>query len=136
MGNFEEQYNDPLRGIELAIVRIYREEDALVDHQTLKAINGLIRVYTAVTRRRNPPTLKLDDLSQKVFDDVQLVCEGWLGNKPIFDETGQMAEAGDRALQLSEVIQCLKRIRRSVEMWQKEGGRRGYFEFIDGFLPE
>ncbi|GAB4274994.1 MAG: hypothetical protein Kow0080_23890 [Candidatus Promineifilaceae bacterium] len=40
------------------------------------------------------------------------------------------------ALTVSEIIACLKRIQRSIEMWQKEGGRRGYFEFINQFLPK
>lgn len=136
MGTFEEKYNDTLRSIELAIVRVYREEDNLVDFQTLTAVNGLIRVYTAKVRNRNAPVLKLDHLSQKVFNDVKLACDGWLGQAPVFDETGQMAEVKENALRVSEIIDCLKRIRKSIQMWQKEGGRTGYYEFIDQFLPD
>lgn len=136
MGTFEEKYNDTLRSIELAIVRVYREESALIDYQTLSAVNSLVRVYTAVSRRRNPPALKLDHVTQKVYDSIKLACDGWLGQAPVFDESGQMAELKEDALEVSEVIQCLKRIKRSIEMWQKQGGRRGYFEFIDKLLPD
>jgi len=39
------------------------------------------------------------------------------------------------SITLSEMVDCLKRIRRSIQMWRKEGGRRGYFDFVGGFLP-
>jgi hypothetical protein len=135
MGAFEDKYNDVLRSIELAIVRVYRESSDLVDFQTLTAVNGLLRVYTAVSRKRTPPPLKLDDLAQRVFNDIKIACDGWMGQGPIFDEAGQIAEIKEEPLQLSEIIQCLKRIRRSIEMWTKEAGRKGYFDFIDQFLP-
>lgn len=135
MGTFEEKYNDTLRSIELAIVRVYREVD-LVDFKTLTAVNNLIRWYTAVSRRRTPPSFKMDDLTQRVFDEVKLACDGWLGQTPVFDEAGQMGDVKENALQLSEIIQCLKRIRKSIEMWTKEGGRTGYYQFIDQFLPD
>lgn len=136
MGTFEEQYNDPLRSMEIAIVRHYRTNEALLDWLTLTAVNGLIRTYTAEQRRRQPPKLVLDPIAQPVYTDLKIATDGWLGRGPLIDETGQIAEAGERQLALAEIIACLKRIRRSIEMWQKEGGRRGYFEFIDAFLPE
>lgn len=135
MGAFEEKYNDTLRGMELAIVRVYRSEE-LIDFQTHTAVNNLIRYYTAVSRHRSPPSFKMDAPTQRVYDDVKLVCEGWLGNAPVFDETGQMDEVKENALQVTEIIQCLKRIRKSIEMWRKENGRVGYYEFINRFLPE
>jgi len=32
-------------------------------------------------------------------------------------------------------IACLKRVRPSVEKWQKQLGRRGYFDFVEQFFP-
>lgn len=135
MGTFEEKYNDTLRSIELAIVRVYRT-DNLVDFQTLTAVNNLIRHYTAVARRRTLPNFKMDPVTQRVFDDVKVVCEGWLGNAPVFDESGQMGEVKENAHQVSEIVLCLKRIRKSIGMWRKEGGRTGYYDFINQFLPD
>jgi hypothetical protein len=135
MGTFEDKYNDVLRSMEIALVQAYREEEEMTDWETLTAVNGLIRMYTAVEHRRQPPKLKMTALAQRSFTELKLVCDGWLGQTPIFDEAGKMQELGDDALSVAEVIACLKRIRKSVEMWQKEGGRRGYFEFVDQFLP-
>ncbi|MCA9974007.1 MAG: hypothetical protein KC425_27535 [Anaerolineales bacterium] len=136
MGQFEEQYNDTLRSMELTLVRQYREFDELTDWQTLAAVNDLIRIYTAETRRRQPPVLKQEGLTQLVHERLAETCAGWLGRAPLIDEFGGVATLDENALAVSEVIACLKRIRKSIEMWKKEGGNRGYFEFIDPFLPE
>jgi hypothetical protein len=32
-------------------------------------------------------------------------------------------------------VLCLKRIRKSIQLWRREGGRRGYFEVVGQFLP-
>lgn len=134
MSTFEERYNDPLRSMELALVQAYRTDETMTDWETVHALNALIREYTAVQRRRQPTHIPLSPLAKQSYDELKLVCAGWLGHAPVVDEAGQIADLGDQALSLQEVIDCLKRIRKSVEMWQKEGGRRGYFEFIDGFL--
>lgn len=135
MSTFEDKYNDQLRSMEMALVITYREHEEMTDWETLEAINAAIRTYTAEQRRRQTPTLALRPLTQQSYIALKLTCDGWLGRAPVFDESGQMAELGEQALSLTEILDCLKRIRRSVEMWQKEGGRRGYFNFIDQFLP-
>ncbi len=135
MGQFEEKYNDTLRSMELTLVRQYRQMENLVDWEVKTAVNNLIRHYTAEARRRQPPNLTQDALTQLVFDRLRTTCEGWLGREAIVDESGGVVTLSEHALKVDEVIACLKRIRRSIDMWQKEGGRRGYFEFIDQFLP-
>ncbi|MCA9929526.1 MAG: hypothetical protein KC419_13665 [Anaerolineales bacterium] len=137
MGEFEEKYNDQLRSMELALVRVYRADGEVVDWQVLTAVNTLIRTYTAEQRKRPAPATKMQLPVQQAYTDLQIPCEGWLGRGPLLDETGQTVQVDENnKLTISEIIACLKRIRRSIEMWQKEGGRRGYFEFIDQFLPE
>ena len=135
MGNFEDQYNDPLRSMEIALVKTYRHDETMTDWETLNALNGLLRTYTAEQRRRTAPALNLKSLAQQSFDALKLTCDGWLGRAPLVDEFGQIVELKDNTLTLTEVIDCIKRIRKSVEMWQKEGGKRGYFNFVDQFLP-
>ncbi|MCA9960695.1 MAG: hypothetical protein R3E31_09310 [Chloroflexota bacterium] len=135
MGQFEEKYNDTLRSLELTLVRQYRQFENLTDWETGTAVNNLIRTYTAVSRRRATPTIKQDALTQLIYDRLQTTCAGWLGQGPLIDEAGQVVQLDDTHLAVSEIIDCLKRIRRSIDMWNKEGGNRGYFEFIDQFLP-
>lgn len=134
MSEFETQYNDPLRSLELTLVQQYRQFKALTDWQTLSAVNDLIRVYTAEQRRRQPPQLRQDGMTQHVFDQLAHTSAGWLGREPLVDEQGTVTTLGEQALSVSELIACLKRVRKSIEMWKKEGGNRGYFEFVDRFF--
>jgi hypothetical protein len=136
MGTFEDQYNNTLLSLELTLVRPYRQREDVTDWDTLTAVKGAIRTYTAQQRRRSAPNLKLNPIPKAIYDELIETCEGWLGHKPFTDPLGETITLTDNALTVSEIIACLKRIQRSIEMWQKEGGRRGYFEFIDQFLSK
>ncbi len=136
MGQFEEQYNDTLMSIEMTLVRPYRQREDVIDWDTLTAVKAAIRTYTAEQRRRAAPNLKLKPIPQTIYNELIETCERWLGRKPFVGPSGETTTLTDNALTVSEIIACLKRIQRSIELWQKEGGRRGYFEFIDQFLPE
>ena len=39
-----------------------------------------------------------------------------------------------RPLSLDEVIACLKRIRKSVQKWNRQAGRRGYLQFVAKYV--
>ncbi|MCL4265093.1 MAG: hypothetical protein KJ069_17885 [Anaerolineae bacterium] len=105
--------------MEIALVQTYRADENMTDWETLNALNALIREYTAVQRHRQPPHISLSPLAQQSHDELKLVCEGWLGNAPVVDEAGQMTDLGDKDLSLQEIMDCLKRIRKSVEYGQK-----------------
>lgn len=38
-------------------------------------------------------------------------------------------------ISIEEMIACLKRVRKSVETWNKQGGRQGYLNYIENFIP-
>lgn len=135
MGKIEDDYMDVLHNIETALVLVYREEEEMTDWETLTAVKGLIRTYNAEERGRKAPNLRLRPLAQLAYDRVRTMCEWRLGRHNLTDESGEEVKLPMEHLTVSEILACLKRIRRSIEMWQKQGGRRGYFEFVDGFLP-
>jgi hypothetical protein len=134
MSTFEEKYEDVLMGIEMAIVPVYRDSPDMSDWEALNAINALIRAYTARVRKRDEPTVNLSPLERQVYDAVKALCEWRLGN-PDYAPPDMAEYAEVKPLTTGEIIDCLKRIRRSIQLWQKEGGRRGYYEFASGFLP-
>lgn len=41
---------------------------------------------------------------------------------------------GPDPISLDEIIVCLKRIRKSIQFWSKQGGRQGYLNYVDGFI--
>lgn len=134
MDQFEEKYQDVLHNIETGLVQVYRERNEMTDWDALAAVNGLIRSYNAEQRGRTSPNLKLDELAQEAFDKVQFMCEWRLGRMLMEDESGQAIDMAVEPKTVSEMIDCLKRVRKSIEMWQKEGGRRGYFNFVNQFI--
>jgi hypothetical protein len=32
------------------------------------------------------------------------------------------------------IVECLKRIRKSIQRWNREGGRQGYLKFVEQFV--
>jgi hypothetical protein len=133
METFEEKYMDILQNIEFALVQPYREDEAMTDFETLNAINALIRTYTAEMRRRPQPDLSLSELEQKSYALVQNMCELRLGREQL-ERNGEPIGLKMRTVTVGEIVDCLKRVRRSVQLWQKKGGHRGYYEFVSQFV--
>jgi hypothetical protein len=125
---------DVLQNIEFGIVRVYRERPELTDWDALDAIEALIRGYTAESRGRSRPNIRLSDLSQLVFDSVETMCEWRLGREQPFVEGNQPLDVKMEPRTLDEIIACLKRIRKSIKRWTKESGRQGYLSFVSEFV--
>ncbi len=137
MGTFEEEYMGVLQNLEFALAQTYRQYDEMTDWEALNGVNGLIRTYTAEQRKRKPPNLKLSVPAQAAYDNVAAMCDWRLGRSDMVTDEGEPVNLSEMMapMTVSEIIACLKRIRKSIQLWQKEGGRRGYFEFVSQFLP-
>ncbi len=132
---FEEQYQDALQNIEFALVQVYRAHPEMTDWDARDAMEALIRTYQAEARGHAMPVLKLKPLAQESYDSVKAMCEWRLGRREMLDENKHPLDLPLTPMALDEIIACLKRIQRSIEKWQKHGGRRGYFDFVQQFLP-
>lgn len=133
MTDFEDQYLDVLQNIEFAIVRVYHQDPELLDFDVERALNALISAYTAEQRGRTPPPPRLNERSQEVFDSVKAMAELRLGRDALVAEMGEELSLG-ASISEAELIACLKRIRKSVQRWTKEGGRQGYLVFVQQFI--
>ncbi|MEJ2748382.1 MAG: hypothetical protein P8183_10810 [Anaerolineae bacterium] len=98
------------------------------------AVNRLVRTYNAEQRGRTAPNIKFDELAKEAFDNVQFMCEWRLGRAHLEGEGGQVQDLEMEPKTVAEIVACLKRVRKSIEMWQKKGGRRGYFNFVNQFI--
>lgn len=116
--NFDEQYLDVLQNIEVGIIQVYRKQPDLTDYNVEKAINALMCVYQAQVTGHAAPRLRLREIEQDVFNAVKVMCDWRLG----------------KAALEPVIVACLKRIRKSVVFWSKQGGRQGYLEYIAQFL--
>lgn len=125
---FEQHYFDVLRAIEMAIYNA-DQRAALLDSNTDKVLEGLIRLYTAETRGRNAPKLRFSNDEKILADNIKAACDLHLGRDA-------QVMIGEEQKSLDEIIACLKRIRRSLGQMSKQGGKRAYLEFIRNFFSE
>lgn len=128
-----DKYLDVLHNIEFALTGMYREHAKITDWEARDAVKALIRVYQAELRGRATPTLQLNPLAQEMYDAVKAMCDWHLGRKPLMEKDGQPIVLTSPKT-VSEIVECLKFIHRSIELWQKDGGRRGYYNFIREFV--
>lgn len=63
------------------------------------------------------------------------MCEWRLGWHTLeAEQDGRAVGVTPEPLTLDEIMACLKRLRKSVDLWNKQGGRQGYLSFIDSQL--
>ena len=130
----EDEYLDVLQNIEFGIINVYQKDSSLLDYDVLDALEALTRYYRAEEGHRSPPSLRLSEKAQKVFDAVKTMCEWRLGREKFVNKSGKEEDLGPEPLTLSEIQMCLKRIHKSVQKWNKGGGRRGYLNFVSQLI--
>ena len=130
---FEERYEDVLQNIEFSIIRVYHDRPEMTDWEALSAIEALLRKYRAEARGRQARLPSLDPLSREVYEMVEVMCEWRLGRERFYDEDGKPADIPVEPITLDEIIACLKRVRKSINRWSRQGGRQGYLTFVSQF---
>lgn len=130
----EEEYRDVLQNIEFAIVSVHQRLPMLVDFDVEAALNALIAHYQARAIGREARTARLNERAQQVYEMMEAMCEWRMGNDALVSE--DMRKRGPKLASVSVdvIIACLKRIRKSVQRWNKEGGRQGYLTFVERFV--
>jgi hypothetical protein len=135
--SIEEEYQDVLMSMESAIVGVYRDNPEMSDFQVDQALEALGRAYLSEKGGKQMPLGKPSPLprsepAQKVYQALKFICEWQLGREQIVDEEGQPMGGGE--LDVDEILACLKRLRKSVSLWNKQGGSQGYLKYISQFL--
>jgi len=132
---FEERYQDVLQNIEFAIIQVYRDHPEMTDWEALAAIEALLRKYRAEVRGRQAKPPSLAPLADEVYEFVKTMCEWRLGRETLFaDKEGTPLNLPIEPITLDELIACLKRVRKSINLWTREGGRQGYLTFVSQFI--
>lgn len=135
MAKVEEEFMDVLQNIEFALVTVYNDDEEMTDFEAETAINSLIRLYTAEQRKRDAPALDLSGPAEVAFERVKAMCDWRLGREKLQSE-GENKELVDfmEPIALNDLIACLKRVRRSIQKWNRNYGRRGYYDFVSQFV--
>lgn len=128
---FEDEYLDVLQNIEFAIISVYREHSDLRDYAVMRALDALIEYYRAESRGHSSKKFNLPEKETLVFQRTKDLCEFRLGRRDLGTNVGVPPI---KANTVDEILACLRRIRRSVDRWNKLGGQQGYLNFASQFI--
>ena len=135
MKDFNKQDNlDVLQNIEVGIIRVYRTDPSVLDVDAQDAIDALVRHYRDEDEGRGQPTLRLDGRARAVYDSVQGMCEWRLGRGPDPVPPGPDEPPVD-PISVGAMVTCLRAIQKSIPKWTRQGGKRGYLDFVGQYLP-
>jgi hypothetical protein len=130
----EEEHLDILQNIEFAIMSVYRDNPLLVDFDVEAAINALISLYHAQAQNHEARRTNLNERATLVFERVGAMCDWRLGREGFVTADGSEDVPPPEPVTVDVILACLKRIRKSVQRWNKEGGRQGYLTFVGRFV--
>ena len=130
----EKDHLDVLQNIEFAIVSVHQQQPALVDFDVDAALSALMAHYQARAVGREARPARLNERAQQVYEMVETMCDWRMGDETLVSE--EMGSRGPRPepVSVDVIVACLKRIRKSVEKWNKQGGRQGYLTFVEQFV--
>ena len=130
MKNFNDsKHLDVLQNIEFGIVEIYRADRSLLDVDASDAMDALVYHYRAVESQRTPTLRPLSEPAGRVFRSVQQMCEWRLGNAPGLGQVDVI-----QGIPVAELVTCLRTIQKSIPRWSRQGGRKGYLDFISQYV--
>jgi hypothetical protein len=127
--SFEERYADVLQNIEFAIVDTDRRLGDALDYHVDAGLEAAVARYAAEQQGRAPREVTLEGARREMYEAVRNVCEWRLGRQELPDAPGQ-----PEPKTVEEVVMCLKRVRKSVQRWTKQAGRRGYLDFVSSYV--
>jgi hypothetical protein len=109
------------------IIETEGEDGAEVEEMTPDEINEFVAQVIQEALAFADEGLADEDLEDEAFEDEGLEDEGL--------EAKRQALSGlFEPISHEILVACLKRIRKSVRFWSKQGGRRGYLTYIEEFF--
>ena len=129
----EEDRQDVLQNIEFVVASLYRRHPELTDHAVLRTYEALVQMYSAEVTGRPVRTKAPSGPEADLLSDVREMCEWRLGRDASLPVEGNTPLL--EPLDIPTLVLCLKRLIKSVHMWNKRGGRQGYLNFMTPFQP-
>jgi len=131
-----EQYYDVLQNIEYSILCAFEVETTLLDLDVIDALDGLVRRYSAEEQGRTPPKLRLSPQASRIYSAAEQMCEWRVGRAPLNSGDEETMIPRDQQNTVSDIVICLKRVRKSVHLWSEQAGRQGYLLYIAHFFRQ
>jgi hypothetical protein len=128
----EDEYLDVLQNIEWVVVTCYRSHRELSDGGVMRVYEALIDRYAAEGIGREPRDLGLSDLEKELLESVAAMCQWRLGRASTAP-VGKLAEPPP-PIDREALLRCLKRLLKSTTKWSRDGGPRGYLDFVSRYV--
>lgn len=116
-----------LEAIETAVVRVWRQHRDMTNYAVLRVYEAAIVYYHALERGLTPKPVSFTGVDGTLYDAVHEACEWSLGRRP-------GPESIKEPIRTEDLVACLRRLKKSVDFWTKQGGRQGYLTYIQQFL--
>ena len=129
--SIEEDHLDLLQNIEAVVAAIYRKYPETTDYDVEKAYSALIQTYRGEAAGK-PAGKPSGNLALMIYEQVAAMINWRLGREQP-DHSGNPLPPVE-PVQKETVDLCLKRLRKSIQTWTKQGGRQGYLTYISQFL--
>jgi hypothetical protein len=113
---FAEKYIGILQPLEAFVAHFYRRYPEMYDLDVLRVYEALLKHIKAELTNFPLPEPKLGKISFEIYDQLFMFLE-------------EMKSS----YSLQEIQECLKTLERSLKMWSKDRGSRGYLGFIAQF---
>jgi len=124
----EEKFMDVLQNIEFEMLRVWRKNPSMTDYAATRAYEEAVAYYSAVAQAQAPKPTRLTGLDLQLFQAIQGAADRRLAGFTLDDGTKVEPIAA------SDLVECFKRLRKSVERWTRTGGRQGYLSLIAQFV--
>ena len=128
----EEEHQDVLQNIELAVATLYRSHPEMTDHTVLHIYEALVDIYAAEFSGRAARLTPSSGLETDLFQNVNRMCQWRLGRIKLTTSDGAAMEP--KPIDAQILIRCVKRLITSVKKWNKHNGRQGYLNFMTQFV--
>lgn len=130
---FEKRYLGELFELEAAILAVFHDHAELTDRQVDNAVEAVMDAVRAKQLGRSRREFNLTDMEQAVFEQVWEACQRLQG-APQSQDAHIPNPFPCRICTLQEVADCLKRIRKSIRHWSKDGEPQEYLEIVAEYL--
>ena len=134
--SFEDEHVDVFHNLEGAIVGMYQEAPNLLDAHIETALDHLIRIYHAEAQGKTVSGRSIRGAASKVAEQLGAICEVYLGRAEVKDLEGKPINLKLSHNTAADLTACLKRIKSSVKLRNKIGGRQGYLNFVTEFIKD
>lgn len=129
--NSDDPYLDVLQNLESTVVATYQEKVEMTDYAPMRVYEALIEKYSAEKLNRPSKSHDLSLLEKELYERVHGMCEWRMGRDSELKE--QLGSDHISLIDLDIMINCLKKLLKSLHKWNKRYGRKGYLDFISQF---